>query len=89
MVMLCVTDATLMPFSARRSSTRRVTWSLTCRAARTGTTNRADAVTDAVLPPGEDADPTGERPEDLLHGQRETGGEQADDHSDPPGERPP
>ncbi|PZF90089.1 hypothetical protein C1I99_24850 [Micromonospora deserti] len=48
-----------------------------------------DAVADPELPADEDADPSGEGADDLLQRQGETGGEQAEHHTDPAGEGSP
>jgi len=42
-----------------------------------------------IVSPGEDADPAGQRPDDLLHRERQPGRGEAEDNPDPPGERPP
>ncbi len=48
-----------------------------------------DAVADAELPAGEDAHPSRERTDDLLHGERDPGRQQPQHDADPPGEGSP
>jgi hypothetical protein len=74
-----VAEAIGIPSMASRSSTRRVSSSLTDRALRTDSEDRA----------GLDVEPAGERADQILEPDRDAGGHQPEDQSELSGERSP